>query len=70
MTLPPKTPHAMCARCGHTFPSKAGLGDEVTCPVCDHVGTPARVMRPTGFPSLDAFERSWQRSREAEGLEE
>lgn len=57
------TPHVLCAQCGHVFASDARMEDEVTCPECGHRGTPGGVMRPTGFPSLETFERNVSKLR-------
>ncbi|MGL4610344.1 MAG: hypothetical protein ACRCYY_11825 [Trueperaceae bacterium] len=57
------TPHVMCAKCQHVFPSEASLEQNTTCPNCAHEGKPARIMKPTGFPSLDVFTKNWQRSK-------
>jgi DNA-directed RNA polymerase subunit RPC12/RpoP len=55
-------PHVMCQRCEHVFASDATLEDTVQCPECGCRATPKRVMRPSGFPSLEAFKRNWQRA--------
>ena len=57
------TPHVRCADCGHVFPSDATMDDEVTCPACGRTGTPAGVMRPTGFPSMEVFRRNVEKLR-------
>ncbi len=57
------TPHVRCRACGEVFPSEAGMDDDVTCPACGHRGSPAGVMRPTGFPSLEVFRRNVEKSR-------
>lgn len=57
----------MCASCGEVFPAEVARDDVILCPVCGHEGKPAGVMRVTGFPSLEAFKRNWQKSQEAAG---
>lgn len=56
-------PHVMCQRCEHIFSSDASLQDTVSCPECGYSGTPKRVMKPTGFPSLEVFTRNWQKAK-------
>jgi DNA-directed RNA polymerase subunit RPC12/RpoP len=57
------TPHVMCANCQHVFPSEATLEDIVVCPNCSHESKPERIMKATGFPSLETFTKNWQRSK-------
>ena len=59
----------MCAACGHIFPYPTVLADEdrlneeVACPACETYGKPKGVMQPSGFPSLETFERNWKKSK-------
>jgi DNA-directed RNA polymerase subunit RPC12/RpoP len=57
-------PHVLCAKCQHVFPADATLDDVVMCPKCSHEGKPARIMKATGFPSLETFTKNWQRAKE------
>jgi DNA-directed RNA polymerase subunit RPC12/RpoP len=64
------TPHIMCASCQHIFASEATLDDVVTCPNCSHEGKPERIMKATGFPSLETFTKNWQRSKKVIEVDE
>ena len=68
------TPQVMCSACGHIFPhptvlaDEAPLNKEVTCPACEVQAKPKGVMQPSGFPSLETFERNWKKSQSSETL--
>lgn len=64
--MQPLHPHAMCAHCQHVFAADVSMADTVRCPACGEEGRPAGIMRPSGFPSLESFKRSWLKAREAE----
>jgi DNA-directed RNA polymerase subunit RPC12/RpoP len=57
------TPHVMCTNCQHVFASEATLEQTVICPNCSHKGRPERVMKVTGFPSLETFKKNFGRSK-------
>lgn len=59
-------PQVMCENCQTVFPSAASKDDTVICPACQHEGKPGRVMKVTGFPSLETFKRNWQKVKEIE----
>ncbi len=57
------TPQVMCAKCQHVFAAEATLEQTVICPNCSHEGKPERIMKATGFPSLETFKKNFERSR-------
>jgi len=63
------TPQAMCAACGHIFPTDKSATEEVTCPVCDTKSKPKGIMQPSGFPSLETFEKNWKKSKAVEAAD-
>jgi len=62
------SPQVMCAACGHVFPhpivpAEASVLSEVSCPACETQAKPKGIMKPSGFPSLETFERNWKKSK-------
>jgi DNA-directed RNA polymerase subunit RPC12/RpoP len=60
----------MCANCQHIFASEATLDNVVVCPNCSHEGKPERIMKATGFPSLETFKKNFERSKKIVEAEE